>query len=661
MSVEQTALNFTAGGAPLLHLDGMYKQWFMDYSTYVIVDRAVPHINDGLKPVQRRILHSLFELEDGRYNKVANSVGNTMKYHPHGDASIYDALVGLGQKELLIDTQGNWGNIYSGDPAAAARYIEARLSKFALEAVFNPKTTQWVKTYDERNDEPVTLPVKFPLLLAQGVEGIAVGLSCKVLPHNFIELLDAGIAHLRGQPFSLLPDFPTGGLTDCTLYQDGQRGGRVRVRAKIEVRSQILLAITEIPFGTVVPSLIASIVHAHEKGKIKIKNIDDNTSSRAEILVNLPPESDPEVVKNALYAFTDCEQTLYPNAVVIVDKKPVFTNVSEILRLSTERTRELLGLELEIKLSELDARWHALSLEKIFIENRIYHKIEECETWESVLETIDAGLKPHIKHLKSAVTLDDCAKLTEIKIKRISRFDSKGADEDLKKLVDAIEETKGYLATLTQYTISWFKNLKKKYSAGRERRTEIATFTAITAAKVARANLKPFVSKKAGFIGWDLKRDEEAEPLGECSDLDDVMALCRDGNLKVNKIAEKEFFGTDILFARIFHREDVSTTYNLIYEDKESGKIYAKRFHMGEGVTRNRPYPVANGKILFLYIASIPEDAPAVTVMLKDGQSVRSKEVAFDFATLAIKGRLSQGNLVTKFKVQRIIKAPPKR
>ena len=507
----------------------------------------------------------------------------------------------------------------------------------------------------------MTLPVKFPLLLAQGVEGIAVGLSCKVLPHNFIELLDASIAHLRGQPFVLMPDFRTGGLADCGNYQDGHRGGRVRVRAKIEVRSSILLAVTEIPFGTVVPGIIASIVHAHEKGKIKIKSIDDNTSSQAEILVNLPPESDPEVVKNALYAFTDCEQTLYPNAVVIVDKKPMFTYVSEILRISTERTRDLLKRELEIKLSELESRWHSLSLEKIFIENRIYRKIEECETWESVLSTIDAGLKPYIKHLKFPVTLEDCAKLTEIKIKRISRFDSKGADDDLKKLVAAIEETNGFLANLTAFAIAWFKNLKKKYSAGRERRTELATFTAITAAKVARANLKPFVSKKAGFIGWDLKRDEEAEPLGDCSDLDDVLAICKDGNLKVNKVAEKEFFGHDILYARIFQREDATTTYNLIYEDKDSGKTYAKRFHMGEGITRNRPYPVGNGKILFLQVTESPEDAPLVTVILKDGQATRSKELLFDFATLAIKGRLSQGNLVTKLKVQRISKGATRR
>jgi topoisomerase-4 subunit A len=654
MPSEQTALNLTPGGNALPHVDGMYKQWFMDYATYVILDRAVPHINDGLKPVQRRILHSLHELEDGRYNKVANSVGNTMKYHPHGDASIYDALVGLGQKDLLIDTQGNWGNIYSGDPAAAARYIEARLSKFALETVFNPKTTEWTKTYDERNDEPVTLPVKFPLLLAQGVEGIAVGLSCKVLPHNFIELLDASIAHLRGKPFSLLPDFPTGGLADCSAYQDGHRGGKVRVRAKIEVRSSTLLAITEIPFGTVVPSLIASIVLAHQKEKIKIKNLDDNTSSRAEILVNLPPGSDPEVTKNALYAFTDCEQTLYPNAVVIVDKKPVFTNVSDMLRISTERTRELLGRELEIKLSELEARWHALSLEKIFIEKRIYHRIEECETWESILTTIAAGLKPYIKHLKQPVTEEDCAKLTEIKIKRISRFDSKGADDDLKKLVALIAETKGFLAKLTQYAISWFTNLKKKYSAGRERRTELAAFTVITAASVARANLKPFVSKKAGFIGWDLKRDEAAEPLGDCSELDEVMAISRDGSLKVNKIAGKEFFGTDILYATIFQRGDEATTYNLIYEDKESGKTYAKRFHMGDGITRDRVYPVGNGKILFLAVAPSPDDTPTVNVMLKDNQKARVKELVFDFSTLAVKGRLSQGNIVTKYRVQRV-------
>jgi len=641
-------------GSHLQHLDGMYRTWFLEYASYVILDRAVPHVHDGLKPVQRRILHSLHELEDGRYNKVANTVGNTMKYHPHGDASITDALVGLGQKDLLIDCQGNWGNTITGDPAAAPRYIEARLSKFALEAVFNPKTTEWTKSYDERNDEPVTLPVKFPLLLAQGGEGIAVGLSCRVLPHNFIELIDASIAVLRKKHFAILPDFPTGGLADCSDYQDGERGGRVRVRAKIEVRSSALLVITEIPYGTVVPNLINSIVAAHQKEKIKIKKVDDNTSERAEILVHLPPGSDPEVTRNALYAFTECELTLYPNAVVIVDQKPVFTSASEILRLSTERTRDLLRRELEIRLNELEARWHALSLEKIFIEKKIYQSIEDCETWESILSTIDEGLKPYTKRLKQPVTPEDCARLTEIKIKRISRFDSKSADDDLKKLVEAIAETKGFLANLTQYAISWFSNLKKKYGKGRERRTELTTFAAITAASVARANTKPFVSKKAGFIGWDLKRDEDAEPLGECSDLDEVMAISRDGGLKINKVAAKEFFGADIVHATIFQRGDTATTYNVIYEDKKSGTVYAKRFHMGDGVTRDRVYPVATGKILYLSITSTPDEAPSVTAFLKDNQGARRKEIDFGFSTLGVKNRLAQGNLVTKYKVQRV-------
>lgn len=639
----------------LQHVDGMYQKWFIEYASYVILDRAVPHVNDGLKPVQRRILHSMRELEDGRYNKVANTVGNTMKYHPHGDASITDALVGLGQKDLLIDTQGNWGNIITGDPAAAPRYIEARLSKFALETVFNPKTTEWTKSYDERNDEPVTLPVKFPLLLAQGVEGIAVGLSCKVLPHNFTDLLDASIACLRGRKMSLLPDFPTGGLADCSDYQDGQRGGKVRVRAKIEIRSPSLLVITEIPFGTVVPTLINSILAAHQKEKIKIKKVEDNTSERAEVLIHLPPGSDAEVTRNALYAFTECEVALYPNAVVIVDQKPIFTNVSEILRLSTERTRDLLKRELEIKLGELQSRWHQLSLEKIFIEKKIYQRIEDCETWESILSTIATGLKPFTKHLKEPVTEEDCARLTEIKIKRISKYDSKGADDDLKKIIEAIKETKGHLANLTQYAISWFQGLKKKYAKGRERRTELATFSTIAAAKVAHANTRPFVNKKDGFIGWGLKRDEAAEPLGECSDLDEVMAISRDGSLKINRVAEKEFYASDILHAKIFQRGDTSTTYNLIYTDKKSGKTYAKRFHMGDGVIRDRIYPVASGKILHLSICESPEETHAVTVLLKEGRrGVRAIEVPFDFSNLDVKNRLVRGELVTKHKVQKV-------
>ncbi len=638
----------------LQHVDGMFETWFVEYASYVILDRAVPHIDDGLKPVQRRILHSLKELEDGRYNKVANAVGNTMKYHPHGDASITDALVGLGQKELLIDMQGNWGNIITGDPAAAPRYIEARLSKFALEAAFNPKTTIWSKSYDERNEEPVTLPIKFPLLLAQGVEGIAVGLSCKVLPHNFIEILDASIAVLKGMTATLLPDFLTGGLVDCTDYQDGRRGGKVRIRAKIEVRSPSLLVITEIPFGTVVPNLIASIVAAHQKEKIKIKKVDDNTSEHAEVLIHLLPGSDPEVIKNALYAFTECEILVHPNAVVIFDQKPSFTCVTEILRVSTERTRDLLKRELQIRMEELNERWHTLSLEKIFIEKKVYQKIETCETWEAVLSAIDTGLKPYTKGLK--VTPDDCAHLTEIKIKRISKFDSKSAEDDLLKIEAALVETKGFLAHLTTYTISWFQGLKKKYSKGRERRTEITTFSTIAAAQLAHANTKLFVNKKDGFIGWGLKKDEAAEPLGECSDLDEVMAICREGNLKVNKVAEKEFFGADLLHAIIFKRSDTATTYNLLYEHKDGGATYAKRFHMGDGVIRDRLYPVAGGKILYLAICSAPEEAPKVMVMLKETKGLRKREIEFDFASLAVKNRGSQGNIVTKNKVQKVVK-----
>ncbi len=645
------------GSHTLKHVDGMFENWFIDYASYVILDRAVPHVDDGLKPVQRRIMHSLWELEDGRYNKVANTVGNTMKYHPHGDASITDALVGLGQKELLIDCQGNWGNIITGDPAAAPRYIEARLSKFALDAVFNPKTTIWAKSYDERNDEPVTLPIKFPLLLAQGVEGIAVGLSCKVLPHNFVELIDASIAVLRNKPFTLYPDFPTGGTADCTDYNDGRRGGKVRVRAKIEVRNPALLAITEIPFGTVTPTLIQTIITAHQKEKIKIKKVEDNTSEKAEILIHLQPGSDPETVRSALYAFTDCEVLIHPNAVVIVDQKPMFTSVSEILRISTERTRELLKRELEIRLGELNARWHMLSLERIFIEKKIYQKIETCETWEAVLEAIDKGLKPHVKHLKEPVTPEDCAKLTEIKIKRISRYDAKNAEDELMKIAQSIEETKGFLANLTAYTISWFQGLKKKYGKGRERRTEITTFSSIAAARVALANIKMFVNKKEGFIGWGLKKDDAAEPLGDCSDLDEVMAITRDGGLKINKVAEKEFFGTDIMHARIFQRGDTSTTYNIIYEHKETKAVYAKRFHMGEGVIRDKIYPVAGGKILYMVINDDPETAPKVSITLKETAHLKKREIEFDFATIPVKGRAVLGNLVTKHKVQKVVRA----
>lgn len=641
-------------GKPVSHVDAMFHDWFIDYASYVILDRAVPHLDDGLKPVQRRILHSMWELEDGRYNKVANTVGNTMKYHPHGDASIFDAMVGMGQRELLIDTQGNWGNTITGDRAAAPRYIESRLSKFALDAVFNPKTTNWTKSYDERNDEPVTLPIKFPLLLAQGVEGIAVGLSCKCLPHNFIELIDASIAVLKGKPFALFPDFLTGGLVDCTDYQDGRRGARVRARAKIEVRSPSLLAITELPFGTVTPQLVASILSAHQKEKIKIKKVQDDTSDKAEVLVHLPPGVDPEMTRDALYAFTDCEVTLYPNAVVIVDQKPSFTCVSDILRLSTERTRQLLQKELEIKLDELEQRLHVLSLEKIFIEKKVYQLIEKCETWESVLSTIDKGLAPFVKKLQRPVTEEDCARLTEIKIKRISRFDSNSAKDDILKVELGIEETKARLGNITQVTIEWFQGLKKKYGKGRERRTEITVFHSISAAAVAHANVSPFVNWKEGFIGWGLKRDEAAESLGDCSDLDEVMAISRTGGLKINLVAEKEFYQPDLVHAIIFRRGDTQTTYNVIYEHAETKVVYAKRFHMGDGVTRDRIYQIAEGKILYFSVGATSEETQRLIVLLKDGQAVRKREVEFDFASLAVKGRLSQGNIITKYKVQRI-------
>ncbi len=638
------------GNPALKHVDGMFQNWFTEYASYVILDRAVPHLDDGLKPVQRRIMHSLWELEDGRYNKVANTVGNTMKYHPHGDASITDALVALGQKELLIDMQGNWGNIITGDPAAAARYIEARLSKFALDSVFNPKTTLWTRSYDERNDEPVTLPIKFPLLLAQGVEGIAVGLSCKILPHNFVELINASIAWLRGKELPLYPDFLTGGLIDVSDYNDGQRGGNVKVRARIEVRSPLLLVITEVPFGTVVPNLIHSILTAHQKGKIKIKKVDDNTADKAEILIHLLPGTDPEVTKKALYAFTDCEITIHPNAVVIFDQKPSFTSVGEILKASTERTRNLLRRELEIRLDELSARWHHLSLEKIFIEKKVYQKIEKCETWEEILSTIAKGLAPYTKALEFPVTEEDCAKLTEIKIKRISRFDAKSADEELKRIKASIAETKSSLNNLTATTIAWFNDLKKKYGKGRERRTEITTFKTIAAASVALANCKPLVNKAQGFIGWGLKRDPEAEPLGECSDLDEVIGICRDGNLKINKVAEKEFFGADLLHAAIFTRGDTNTTYSLLYEHPEGG-TYAKRFHMGEGVIRDRQYPVAAGKILFLHIARRPQEAPNLSLQLRAGKGLPKATLDLDFATLEVKSRNNKGTLVTRQKV----------
>lgn len=640
-------------------LGAMYSDYFLDYASYVILERAVPHLNDGLKPVQRRILHSTKELDDGRYNKVANIVGNTMKYHPHGDASIGDAMVQLGQKDLLIDTQGNWGNILTGDSAAASRYIEARLTKFALEVVFNPKTTDWTPSYDGRNKEPITLPVKFPLLLAQGVEGIAVGLACKVLPHNFIELIDASIAILRNESFTLVPDFPTGGIMDASEYRDGLRGGRLRVRARISTEKKGLLRITEIPFGTTTGNLMESIVAAADKGKIKIQRIEDNTAEHVDILVHLPAGADAETTRDALYAFTDCELSISPNACVIADGKPQFLGVSEILRRNTQQTKDLLGMELQIKLNELAEKWHFSSLEKIFIENRIYRDIEECETWEAVLQAIDKGLTPFKKLLKREVTQDDIVRLTEIKIKRISKFDSFKADEEIRGLEKEIDQTEKSLKQLNKFTIKWFEDLKKKYAEGRERRTEIAAFDRVDRTQVVAATETLYVDWKNGFAGYGLKKDEAVE---KCSTIDDIIAFTQDGKMKVMKIAEKVFIGQKPIHVTVF-RKDEPLIYSIIYRDGKDGAVYAKRFQVG-GVTRDKEYDLTKGKpgTRILYFAVHKTDAESAAQMLlvhlKPQLRLRNVSRPFHFAEVAVKGRASGGNVVTKHAVERIVRAP---
>ena len=543
------------------HLSGMYKDWFLDYASYVILERAVPNIYDGLKPVQRRILHAMRRREDGRYNKVANIIGQTMQYHPHGDASIGDALVQMGQKDLLVDTQGNWGNILTGDSAAAPRYIEARLSKFAQEVVFNPKTTPWKLSYDGRNKEPHTLPVKFPLLLALGTEGIAVGLASKILPHNFNELIDAAILYLKNKPFELFPDFPTGGLADFTKYNDGLRGGMVRVRARIKKVDKKTLVITEIPYGKTTGSLIDSIIRANDKGKIKVKRIDDNTAEHVEISISLASGVSPDKTIDALYAFTDCEQSISPNGCVIQDSKPVFLGVSNILRVSVDHTMNLLKQELEIRLGELGESYHLSSLEKIFIEKRIYRDIEDCETWESVLETIDKGLEPYKKKLIREVTRDDIIHLTEIRIKRISKYDSRKADELIRELKEDMEEVKSHLSNLVEYTINYYRQIKKKYGKQWERRTEIRNFDTIVATKVVAANQKLYVDRKEGFFGTSLKKDEY---ICDCSDIDDIITIHKDGKCRVTKIDEKVFAGKDIIHIAVFKKNDARTIYNII-------------------------------------------------------------------------------------------------
>lgn len=632
---------------------GMYKEWFLDYASYVILERAVPAIDDGFKPVQRRILHSMKDLDDGRYNKVANIVGHTMQYHPHGDASIGDAMVQIGQKELLIDMQGNWGNTLTGDRAAASRYIEARLSKFALDVVFNAKTTEWQSSYDGRRKEPINLPVKFPMLLAQGGEGIAVGLSTKILPHNFNELIDASIKHLKGRSFNIVPDFLTGGIADFTNYNEGKRGGKVRVRAKISQLDKKTLIITEIPFSTTTTSLIDSIIKANEKGKIKVKKIEDNTAADVEILVHLPPGLSPEKTIDALFAFTNCENSISPLCCVIEDNKPVFIGVHEVLRKSTDNTVELLKLELEIQLNELEEQWHFASLERIFIENRIYRDIEEQETWEGVIAAIDKGLQPHIKHLKRAITEEDIVRLTEIRIKKISKFDIDKAKQHIESLEDKIAEVKNYLANLIVFAIDFFKRLKKTYGEGKERKTEIRIFDDIVATKVVMRNTKLYVNREEGFIGTTLRKDEYVT---DCADIDDIIVFREDGQMIVTKVANKTFVGKGIIHISVFKKKDKRTVYNMMYRDGKSGSSYMKRFIV-TGVTRDKEYDLANGnkgsKVLY-FTANPNGEAEAVTINLRAVGSVKKLKWDIDFSDLAVKGRAVRGNTITKYSIKKI-------
>ena len=637
----------------VIQVDGMYESWFLDYASYVILERAVPDIHDGLKPVQRRILHSLKEMDDGRYNKVANVIGNTMKYHPHGDASIGDALVNMGQKDLLIDMQGNWGNILTGDRAAAPRYIESRLSKFALEVVFNSKITKWIPTYDGRTKEPVTLPVKFPLLLAQGVEGIAVGLSTKIMPHNFVELIDASISILRGKGVKVYPDFPTGGIADFSQYNDGHRGGKIKVRARIEQVDAKLLKVTELPFATTTSTLIDSVIKTNDKGKIKIKKIEDNTAEFVEILIHLPAGVSPDKTIDALYAFSDCEISISPNACIIKNDKPYFLTVSDILKQSTAHSLKLLKAELEILLAEQQALWHFASLERIFIENKIYRDIEDCETWDAVIQAIRKGLEPHTKHLKEPVTEEDILRLTEIKIKRISKFDLDKANEHLKKIEEAIAELKNKLANLIDYAVDYFKGLKKKYKEGRARKTEIRTFETIIASKVAIRNQKLYLNKEEGFIGTSLRKDEF---VCDCSDIDDVIIFRNDGKMMITRVSAKTFIGKGVIHLALFKKNDVRTIYNLIYRDGKQGNTYMKRFPV-KSITRDKEYDLTagnKGSKMYHFSANPNGEAEVVTVALKAQVKTRKLKFDLDFAELAIKGRSSKGNIVSKYPVSKI-------
>ncbi len=637
----------------LIRVTGMYKDWFLDYASYVILERAVPAVEDGFKPVQRRIMHSMKDLDDGRYNKVANIVGHTMQYHPHGDASIGDAMVQIGQKDLLIDAQGNWGNVLTGDRAAAPRYIEARLSKFALDVIYNPKITEWQLSYDGRKKEPINLPVRFPLLLAQGAEGIAVGLSTRILPHNFIELIDASIRHLKGKSFKLFPDFPTAGEADITDYNDGMRGGRVRIRAKISQYDKTTLAITEIPYGTTTTTLIESILKANDKGKIKIKRIEDNTAENVEILIYLPPNISPDKTIDALYAFTNCENAISPLGCVIIDNKPIFLGVTEMLRRSTDHTLSLLKRDLEIKLEEFEEQWHFASLERIFIENRVYRDIEEEETWEGVINAIDKGLKPFISHLKRAVTEDDIVRLTEIRIKRISKFDIEKAQQKIDALEGEIAQIKHHLDHLTDYAIAYFDRLKKEYGKGRERKTTLRLFDDIEASKVAMNNTRLYVNRKEGFIGTSLKKDEFVT---ECSDIDDIICFTAEGKMMITKVDAKTFIGKDIIHVAVFKKKDKRTIYNLIYRDGKNGASYLKRFAV-TGVTRDKEYDITQGKkeSKIKYFSANPNgEAEIITVYLRQVGSIKKLKFEVDFADMMIKGRNVKGNIVTKYAIKKI-------
>lgn len=633
------------------HINEMYQSWFIDYASYVILERAVPTVEDGLKPVQRRILHAMKEMDDGRYNKIANVIGQTMQYHPHGDASIGDAIINIGQKDLLIDTQGNWGDMRTGDSAAAARYIEGRLSKFALDVAFNSKTTNWQLSYDGRKNEPVVLPMKFPLLLAQGAEGIAVGLSTKILPHNFCELIEASIKYLKGKKFELYPDFNTGGMIDVSNYNDGHRGGRVRVRAHIEEVDKKTLAIKDVPYGVTTTQLVDSILKANDKGKVKIKGVTDNTAKDVELLVQIGAGLDTDQAIDALYAFTDCEVSISPNACVIIADKPHFVGVTELLKLSVENTKQLLLKELEIKLGELENDWHYSSLEKIFIENRIYRDIEEETTWEGVLEAIDKGLQPFKKKLRRAVTQDDIIRLTEIKIKRISKYDSFKADEHIKGVEDNIAEVNHNIEHLTDYAIGYYDNLLKKHGKGRERKTEIRPFETIEVSNVAIANTKFYVNRKEGFIGTGLKKDEFAF---ECADIDDIIVFRKDGIMMVTKVADKTFVGKNIIHLDVFRKNDDRTTYNMMYVDGKTGITYAKRFNV-TGITRDREYDLTKGNPnskVHHFSANPNGEAEVITLTLSPGSKARNKVFDYYFEELDIKGRGAGGNQVTKYPIK---------